>query len=184
MPTAFLDRDGVINRRPSGDYVKSWPEFEFLPGAREALHQLKVNGFLLILVTNQRGISLGKMQESGLWVIHEQMQGELRQADAALDGIYYCPHDANACECRKPQIGMFLEARRDFPKIQFGDSYVIGDSSSDMEAGARIGAKLVLIGPESDAALSVLAAKNIRVDFSAPSLLEAAQRYLIPSVIR
>ena len=182
MPTAFLDRDGVINRRIPGDYVKCWPEFHFLPGVREALHQLRVQGFRLIVVSNQRGVSLGKMQESDVRVIHDTMQAELRRHDAGFDAIYYCPHDIDSCDCRKPQIGMFLRAKRDFSEIEFAESYVIGDSASDMEAGARIGAKLILVGGELGPAVAALGAKNIRVDYLAPSLLEAVQHYLAPRV--
>lgn len=179
MKTVFLDRDGVINKRLPDDYVKSWEEFAFLPGAIEALRELKRHGFRLILVTNQRGISLGRLREDDLHSIHARMQEELRPANASLDAIYYCPHDHHSCQCRKPGIGMFQQALRDFPDIEFPDSFVIGDSLSDMEAGARIGARLVLVGADTGPIGSTLAIHGVRIAVTAPSLLEAAQ-YLIP----
>jgi D-glycero-D-manno-heptose 1,7-bisphosphate phosphatase len=179
MSTAFLDRDGVINRAPQGDYVKSWEEFEFLPGVFDALRALKQHGFRLIVVTNQRGVSLGRPPESGLRAIHDRMEAELRKAGAGLDAIYYCPHGYDACNCRKPETELFLQAQRDFPDIRFADSFVIGDSITDMEAAARLYCKRVLIGAESSPILAALAKKNLAVDFTAPSLLEAVKGFLI-----
>ena len=180
MSTVFLDRDGVINRKaPEGDYVKSWQEFEFLPGVFDALRTLKQHGFRLIVVTNQRGVSLGKLLENDLRAIHDRMEAALRNARAELDAIYYCPHGLNSCNCRKPETGLFMQALRDFPAIRFSHSVVIGDSIVDMEAGARLRSKKVLIGVEPSPILSALAERNLQVDFAAPSLLEAVQGYLI-----
>jgi len=179
MKTVFLDRDGVINRKLPGDYVKSWDEFEFLPGAMEGLSNLKRLGFRLIVVTNQRGISLGKFSEGDLERIHSRMQEELGKCSAALDAIYYCPHENGRCECRKPGTGLFERARQDFPDLNFRDSFVIGDSFSDMEAGAKIGAKLILVGQDAAAVSSTLRRNNIHVDEIAPSLREAVQRFVV-----
>ena len=180
MPTAFLDRDGVINRKlAEGEYVRSWSEFEFLPGVFDALRKLRQHGFRLIVITNQRGISLGKLLEEEVGAIHDRMREELRRAGAALDGIYYCPHDRNSCDCRKPEVGLFLQAQRDFPDIHFPGSYVIGDSLSDMEAAARLECRKVLIAGDATEIVSSLASKNIRVDFAAPSLLEAVERHIL-----
>lgn len=175
----FLDRDGVINRKPpEGDYVKSWEEFEFLPGASKAIARLKRCGFRVIVVSNQRGISLGKLCEEELRAIHARMRAELQKAGATLDAIYYCPHAHNSCKCRKPEVGMFLEARRDFPDIDFSRSFVVGDSTADMEAAARLGSKKVLIGERAATIAPALAEKRIRVDFTAPSLNEAVKELL------
>ena len=180
MSTAFLDRDGVINRKaPDGESVTSWQEFEFLPGVFDALRALKQHGFRLIVVTNQRCVSLRRLLENDLRAIHGRMARELRNAGAGLDGLYYCPHGYNSCNCRKPETGLFVQAQRDFPDIRFSDSFVIGDSIVDMEAGARLGSKKVLIGAETSPVWSALAEKNLQVDFAAPSLLEAVRGYLI-----
>lgn len=144
----FLDRDGVINERIKDGYVTNWEEFRFLPGVKGAIESLKREGFLIILVTNQRGIARGFMTEEDLREIHRRMQKELGAGD--IDAIYFCPHDEDeGCACRKPKPGMFLTAQRKF-KIDFRRSYIIGDSESDMEAGETLGLKRIFIGREDD----------------------------------
>ncbi len=180
MRTVFLDRDGVINRkRPEGKYVKSWDEFEFLSGVEEAIRLLNGCGFRVIVITNQRGISLGKFRECDLSVIHDRMRRELQCAGVRLDAVYYCPHDHNSCTCRKPDIGLFLQAQRDFPDIHFPSSLVVGDSLVDMEAAARLGCKKILVGNGTGETLALLTARNIRVDVFANSLLEAVTEFLL-----
>ena len=161
IDTVFLDRDGTINHKaPEGDYVKRPEEFSFLPGAKEALRILTDAGLRVIVVTNQRGIALGRMSEADLNQIHELMWAELSDAGAEIAAIYHCPHEQGQCDCRKPEIGMFLAAQRDFPGLEFERSVVIGDSQSDMQAAERLGAAQILIGsPQAptilDAARSV-----------------------------
>lgn len=162
--TIFLDRDGVINRKRDDDYVKNWSEFEFLPGAKEALKILTEKNYRLIIVTNQRGVARGWMSEADVQEVHTRMLAELTPARIAA--IYYCPHDKDQCDCRKPKTGMFLEAQRDFPDINFAESIFIGDSISDMQAGAKVGCRLIFIG------------ENENYD-CASSLLEAVMRYTI-----
>lgn len=142
--TIFLDRDGVINRKRDDDYVKHWGEFEFLPGVKEALQLLTENHYRLIVVTNQRGVARGWMTAADVEDVHARMQTEI--APACIAAIYYCPHDKDQCDCRKPKTGLFLQAQRDFPDIVFSQSVLIGDSLSDMEAGAALGCRNILIG--------------------------------------
>jgi D-glycero-D-manno-heptose 1,7-bisphosphate phosphatase len=178
----FLDRDGVINRKkPEGDYVTCWEEFEFLPRAKDALRLLTRAGYRLIIVTNQRGIARGVMSERDLEQIHERMMAELAQVGAEIHAIYYCPHDEGQCGCRKPETGLFWRAQRDFPDIDFACSLVIGDSLKDMEAGARLGCRNILIGEPSISASLVASARarEIAVEGEASSLFEAAVRYVI-----
>jgi histidinol-phosphate phosphatase family protein len=145
--TVFLDRDGTLNvKAPEGEYVTSWEQFEFLPGALEAVRLLFEHGARLIVVTNQRGIALGRMTEADLADIHRRMLDALAAAGGQIAGVYHCPHEAGTCDCRKPEIGMFLQAQRDFPEIRFDDAAVIGDSESDMLAARRIGAIAVRVG--------------------------------------
>jgi D-glycero-D-manno-heptose 1,7-bisphosphate phosphatase len=144
----FLDRDGVINRKIEDGYVTEWGEFEFLPGAKEAIEILKRKGFLIIVTTNQRGIAKGLMTEEDLRKIHKRMERELGEEN--IDAIYFCPHESDErCGCRKPQPGMFREAARKFP-IDFQKSYIVGDSESDMEAGKTLKLRRIFIGEESD----------------------------------
>ncbi len=142
--TIFLDRDGVINRKRDDDYVKHWGEFAFLPGAKEALQLLTENHYRVIVVTNQRGIARGWMTDADVQAIHTRMLAEI--APARIAAIYYCPHDKDQCDCRKPKTGLFRQAQRDFPDIDFARSIVIGDSASDLEAGTALGCRTIYIG--------------------------------------
>ncbi len=136
--TVFIDRDGVVNRRLMDDYIKDWSEFELLPGVREALLSLKAAGWRTILITNQRGVSRGIMTREELLALHERMQALL--GDAALDAIYFCPHNKDdGCACRKPRPGMLLQAAADFPDIQLDQCCMFGDSDSDGLAAFNAG---------------------------------------------
>jgi D-glycero-D-manno-heptose 1,7-bisphosphate phosphatase len=98
-----------------------------------------------IAVTNQRGIALGRYTESDLHSIHERLQTHLGSFGAHLDAISYCPHDYGQCTCYKPGIGLFEHAFRDFPEARPGNSVMVGDSNSDIVAGASVGMKTILI---------------------------------------
>lgn len=147
----FLDRDGVINfKLPENRYVKDKSEFTLIPGVVEALSILKDLEFLLVVITNQRGIARGFMTENDLARVHESMLTELQAQGARVDGIYYCPHDEfEGCTCRKPEPGMVLAASRDF-SIDLSRSFVVGDSPSDVAAGRRAGVRTVRISTEED----------------------------------
>ena len=134
----FLDRDGVINKKLEDDYVKSWDEFSFKVGTLEALAELrKVFGHIFI-VTNQRGVGLGKMTEEVLNEIHSNMLFEIEEASGKIDKVYYCVDTDNNSPYRKPNIGMGLMAKQDFPEIDFSKSIMVGDSISDMEFGEKL----------------------------------------------
>lgn len=145
----FIDRDGVINRKmPEGDYVKSWSEFEFLPGAIEALGLLAKAGYAIFVVTNQRGIARGLMTEADLADIHFKMAQELERRGVRLAGIYYCPHDyEDNCDCRKPKPGLLLRAAREH-NLNLADAILIGDSEKDIQAGSAAGCKTILVDRE------------------------------------
>lgn len=146
ITTVFVDRDGTINEKaPEGDYVKSWPEFRFLPRAPEALGLLTERRRRVVIVTNQRGIARGLMSEDDLADIHRIMLAELKTHGAVVDAVYHCPHDVGACTCRKPGIGMLEQARRENPMIDFARSALIGDSLSDVETARRARALPILV---------------------------------------
>src|SRR5208283_4647166 len=139
---------------------------------------LNRSGRKVILVTNQRGIALGLYSEADLQVLHDRLQEHLAARGAVLDGIYYCPHEDGQCNCRKPLPGLFEQAFRDFPEANAGNSVMVGDSLSDMEAGSRLGMRSTLIAdpveplrPDADRAAALAIA-------SAASLLDFVQRYL------
>lgn len=140
----FLDRDGVINRKAAPhDYIKSWKEFVFLPGVIDAIRQLNEAGYLVLLVTNQRGIARGLMRHEDVEEIHRNMCRKLEMGGGHIEGIYVCPHDIGECTCRKPDIGLFLKAEKDY-EIDKEASWMVGDSISDVQAGKKYGIKTIL----------------------------------------
>jgi histidinol-phosphate phosphatase family protein len=141
----FLDRDGVINRHLPNDYVKCWEEFEFLPGVFEALAKWKHQFKHIIIITNQRGVGKGLMTIDDLENIHQKMIQEIETHGGRIDKIYYCTALADADPNRKPNIGMALQAKKDFPDIDFSKSVMIGDKESDMQFAANTGMKGILI---------------------------------------
>lgn len=155
---AFLDRDGVLNRKmPEGQYVTTPQEFELLPGAIPGLKLLAERDFRLIVVTNQRGVARGKFTLDELALIHRKMERLLASKGVALDAIYFCPHDAGECDCRKPEPGMLLRAFESFPDLVPGDSVLFGDSSSDVEAARRAGVPAVKMPANGSLATAVQA---------------------------
>lgn len=136
----FLDRDGVINKRLIDDYVKIPAEFEFLPGVPEAISKFSTIFGRIFVVTNQRGIARGLMTEDDLQIVHKLMLDDIKNAGGRIDKIYYCPHDRNqGCGCRKPDIGMALKAKQDYPEVDFSKAIMLGDSTSDIKFGENAG---------------------------------------------
>lgn len=149
--TLFLDRDGVINKRLMGDYVKRVEDFIFLPGAKEAIKQFSSVFGKIFVVTNQQGIGKGLMTHEDLRKVHEQMLEELKALDARIDAVYYCPALASEnAACRKPNTGMAEQAKKDFPEIDFNKSLMVGDSPSDIEMGKRLAMQTAFIGAEEE----------------------------------
>lgn len=146
VSTVFLDRDGVINRKmPEGQYVRSWHDFEILPGVVESIGRLNRAGLSVLVVSNQRGVALGYYSAEDVKAVHEGLQMALNASGAHVDGFYFCPHDRGECGCRKPLIGLFERAREEFPQIEPKMSVMIGDSLSDVEFGLRAGMNTVFI---------------------------------------
>jgi len=144
--TLFLDRDGVINQKINDDYVRQWSEFYFIDGFLDAIPILTKTFKRLAIVTNQRGIGRGLMTADDLALIFENLQKEFQKLGGNIDAFYHCPHDYSAkCSCRKPKIGMGLQARADFPDLDFRKALIVGDSISDMEFGKKLGMKTVFV---------------------------------------
>jgi D-glycero-D-manno-heptose 1,7-bisphosphate phosphatase len=174
----FLDRDGVLNRKlPEGAYVTEWKHFQWLQGAEEAVARMNRAGMTVIVVSNQRGIALGHLTNDQLEHIHRNMRSHLAQHDARLDAIYYCSHDVGQCQCRKPDVGLFEQARRDFPWAAH-NSVVIGDSLSDIQAGQRLGMQTIFIEGEADRQKAGAVAAAETADAVASSLFQAVELHL------
>ncbi len=170
----------VINRKlPEGKYVTRWEELELLPGAAGAIAALNCSGRKVIVVTNQRGVALELMTSAEVEAIHDRLRAELARESADLDAIYYCPHDRDECDCRKPRTGMIEAAFRDFPGAGPGNSIFIGDSLSDMECGRAAGMATILIdSPTLENRSPGAEAARYIADATAESLADAAHMLL------
>jgi D-glycero-D-manno-heptose 1,7-bisphosphate phosphatase len=169
LPDAvFLDRDGTINAKAlDGRYVTTPAELELLDGAAGAISVLNERGVRVIVVTNQRGITLGAMSERDLERVHRRLADLLADSGAHVDAIYHCPHGEGVCTCRKPDVGLFLRAAEDFPGLALERSAVVGDTDRDIEAGRRIGATTVRIFGSAPA--------RVAADHDAASLQDAVE---------
>ena len=175
----FLDRDGVINRKPpEGAYVGRWSDFHILPGVEAAIAALNRAAIRVIVISNQRGIALGYYSAVDVDALHAQLQQHLASHGARIDAFYYCPHDKNACDCRKPQIGLFEQAFRDFPDISRTNSVVIGDSLSDIEAARNLGVPSIFIQGDPATQKPGAATAAQRANVIAHSLPEAVEPLL------
>lgn len=165
--TLFLDRDGVINKKLENDYVKHWIQFEFLENVLIALKTFNAVFGKIVVVTNQQGIGKGYYKTEDLELIHKNMLYELAYGGGRIDKIYFSPYlDSQKHPTRKPGIGMGLEAKKDFPEIDFSKSIIVGDSMSDMEFGRALGMKTIFISEERK--------QDHRIDFNYVSLMELA----------
>lgn len=145
--TVFLDRDGTINQSPpEGLYLTSADAVRLIPGAGEAIRTLNEHPAEVVVVTNQRGIALGEMTEADLAAVNDRIVAELARAGAEVDAFFHCPHHAGACDCRKPETGMFERAAREIDGVEIEGGAMIGDSAIDIEAGQRLGLTTVRLG--------------------------------------
>ena len=171
--TLFLDRDGVLNVRIPDEYVQTPEAWVPVEGLAEALRLLAIDFQCIVVVTNQAGIGKGLMTEEDLRAVHAKMFALASAAGGRIDGAYHCPHRSDAgCSCRKPATGMGWLALVEFPEIDFSQSWMVGDSASDMQFGKSLGMRTVLIAGKAEEE-KTLAKMNI--DFRFDSLLDFAR---------
>ncbi len=140
----LLDRDGTINRERA-DYVKSWAEYEWLPGALPALVALAELDVPILVVTNQSAVGRGILTMRDLDALHEQVRSEAAGAGARLNEFFVCPHTpADRCTCRKPEPGLFLAAAAQYG-LDLGRCVFVGDSVTDYQAAYAAGCPCVLL---------------------------------------
>jgi D-glycero-D-manno-heptose 1,7-bisphosphate phosphatase len=142
----FLDRDGTINvKPPAGEYVRSVEDFEWLPGAAQGSAALSHAGFTLFVVSNQRGVARGLVDEATLAAIEVTIQATLNPLGARVDAFRYCRHELNdGCDCRKPRPGMILSLARE-RRLNLAYCWMVGDSPSDVAAGKAAGCRTALV---------------------------------------
>lgn len=150
----FIDRDGTINKEV--DHLSSHEKFELIDGVGQAISKINSKGILSIVITNQPVIARGELSEFDLKIIHNKMDTLLGKQGAYIDRLYYCPHHQDGgfegenkslkfdCDCRKPKIGMFLQAKIDL-NINLKKSWIVGDSTSDILAARKAGMMSVLV---------------------------------------
>ena len=151
-PAAFLDRDGTLNwpARP-GRYICDPAELRLFAGAADAVKHLRHHGYACVVVSNQRGVSLGHLSENRL----REVDLRLREI-VVLDGSYYCTHGLETgCACRKPRPGLLVHAAVELG-LDLKRSVMIGDSQSDLDAGRRAGCRVVKVAPTNGALLEAV----------------------------
>ncbi|MDE7149594.1 MAG: HAD-IIIA family hydrolase [Bacteroidales bacterium] len=143
----FLDRDGVLNRCVDTGYIRNREDFAFLPGVLSALREAAVLFRHIFVVTNQPAVGKGLMTDAELESLHTWMCDEIARHGGRIDRVYSCPDPKEAGGFyRKPAVGMGLRAQKEFPAVVFADSFMVGDTRTDMAFGHRLGMHTVLIG--------------------------------------
>lgn len=172
-PSLFLDRDGVINQLRPNDYVTSPDQLIVLPGVAEALAICRKYFQHIFIVTNQQGIGKHLMTEDDLTAIHQHMTSLI----GPIDRIYHCPNLVSDHSFRrKPNIGMAIQAKHDFPDLQLSQCLMVGDTYTDMLFGRRAKMKTVLIADDNSLACTY----PHLVDFHFRTLIDFANLYVAP----
>jgi D-glycero-D-manno-heptose 1,7-bisphosphate phosphatase len=176
MKIIFLDRDGVINRDPGfGGYVTSWDKFEFLPGSLEALKQLHLADFEVIVISNQAGVSKGLYTMDDLEDITNNMLETVKKTGGQIRSVFYCPHqDEDNCSCRKPKAGLFSQATKG-QEIDFSQTFFVGDNRRDVLAAKAIGAKSIFVLSGN----TKLENLDVKPNFIASNLLDAVNKIVL-----
>lgn len=156
----FLDRDGTINEFVG--FLRNVDDFRLLDGVGEAVRKINDSEYLAIVITNQPVIARGEVTVQYLREIHNKMETLLGAEGAYINALYYCPHHPDSgfegevkelkinCDCRKPKPGLILRAAIDF-NIDLSESWMIGDSDTDVLCGKNAGCKTARIGADATA---------------------------------
>ena len=172
----FIDRDGTINRAGPGEYITKWTNFEFLPGALDAIALLSTLSVKIFIVTNQSAIFREMMTYGDLHHIHSMMEFEIVSAGGRIDGIKFCPHTPrDKCLCRKPSAHLYEEIAREHA-IDLARSFNIGDSTRDMESGNKVKMTNILVRTgHGKVTETELRSQNIGVDYIVDDLMKASE---------
>lgn len=180
----FLDRDGVINRmvliNGQFDSPQNIKQIFLVPGITSLIEWLNKKGVLIIEVTNQPGVALGKISFKDLDKVENKIHKLLNKDGVKVDKIFRCIHHPNslnpkfniACNCRKPKAGMLIKAAKQL-NIDLKGSAILGDNATDMEAGKKAGCKTILFYHEEDTLEKIAAKRNSQFDFRVTSHQQA-----------
>lgn len=154
VPVVFLDRDGTLNAE--NGHIREPGQLQLLDQVAEGLKLLRESGYRLIIITNQPVIARGEATEADVAAVHRKLEWELGLRGVYVDALFYCPHHPDSgfpgerpelkmvCDCRKPALGMFVQACAEFP-IDISRSWMIGDTTIDMEFARRAGLRSILV---------------------------------------
>jgi D-glycero-D-manno-heptose 1,7-bisphosphate phosphatase len=169
-----LGREGVINRRLAGGYVLSWKQIEFLPRALDGLRLLAEHGYGVVVISNQECVGKGLLCPHQLQRLTRRLLLEVALAGGRIDKVYYCTHaPTDGCSCRTPRPGLLRRAMAE-QALRAADTYVISDSSEDMEAAAVAGCPAILLRRDAFLTSGVAGDEGFRE--IASNLHEAAER--------
>jgi D-glycero-D-manno-heptose 1,7-bisphosphate phosphatase len=179
----FLDRDGTLNVEK--EYLHRAEDWEWIPGAIEAIRLLNQTGFVVLVTTNQSGVARGYYDEQAVRDLHAAVDRWLTAEGARVDGYYYCPHhphygSVRDCDCRKPAPGLLLAGAREHA-VDLKKSYVVGDKAADVGAALAVGAAPILV------ATGYGQQERAKVDASVPfvaDVLAAARRIVAECAAR
>lgn len=173
----FLDRDGVINREK--EYLYKISDFEFERNVLEGLKLIDFNKYLVFIISNQAGIAKGLHEIEDFKKLDNWLRKFLKKNKIKIKKTYFCPHHPEGkikryrkkCKCRKPEIGLFLKARKEF-NLDLSQSYLIGDKTSDILAGEKAGCRTILVKTGYRGKDKLF---KIKPDFVVKNLVEAAR---------
>ncbi|MBA2249858.1 MAG: HAD-IIIA family hydrolase [Chitinophagaceae bacterium] len=169
--TLFLDRDGVINDEKHMDYINTWDEFTFYPGVLDAIRIFSKKFGRIFIITNQRGVAKGVTKLEDLEMIHKNLLEQVKMSDGNVDRIYFSADMDDSHINRKPNTGMGMQAKKDFPEIDFTKSIMIGNTLSDMQFGKNLGVSLTVFLPTTRPDVKI---PNALIDLVFPDLISVA----------
>jgi D-glycero-D-manno-heptose 1,7-bisphosphate phosphatase len=180
-PAVFLDRDGTINARaPEHDYIRAVSDFRWLPAALEGMVRLGHLGLPVIVVSNQRGVSRGLVSWATVRAIEDRIQEDLGVHGCRVEAFRYCVHDLHEnCQCRKPRPGLLVSAARAM-RLDLPNSWMIGDTEADVEAGRAAGCQTILL--TTDTLVPQLTARSLTDAANIVSAARGAPQPRVPSL--
>lgn len=181
-PVVFLDRDGTLNVEVG--YIRDLNNLILIDGAADAIRKLNSSGVAAVLITNQSGAARGYYPEEHIRDLNARLVKLLKDEDAFLDDVYYCPHlpdgtvelYTQVCACRKPAPGLVDQAYDEHPEFDRSRSFVVGDKSTDVELASNCGAKGILV--ETGYGKQVQAGEyqwKVNPDYQTDSIVEAVE---------
>jgi D-glycero-D-manno-heptose 1,7-bisphosphate phosphatase len=177
----FFDRDGTINEEVN--YLSSPEQLKLIPRAIQAIQEANTTGSKVFIISNQAGVARGFMNEEQVQLVNKSLLQLLLQKDCTIDKLYYCPHHPDYgeppyradCECRKPKIGMLLQAALEF-QIDLASSFVVGDKLTDIQTATNAGATGILVKTGYGLReMNLLRQNNVHPAYIADDIFDAVQ---------